>query len=68
IFLEAIVCECLRGEKRSTTAKTSRWNIPFLLCVRCFVDAREGKSECDHVRFVFLLFSDSDRLRVLARR
>ncbi|HCZ06380.1 MAG TPA: hypothetical protein DHV12_04475, partial [Thermotogae bacterium] len=29
-FLEVIVCECLRGGKRSTTAKTSRWNVPFI--------------------------------------
>ncbi|HCZ07324.1 MAG TPA: hypothetical protein DHV12_09415, partial [Thermotogae bacterium] len=30
-FLEAIVCECLRRDKRSATAKTSCWNTPLFL-------------------------------------
>ncbi|HCZ06152.1 MAG TPA: hypothetical protein DHV12_03290, partial [Thermotogae bacterium] len=28
-FLEVIVCECLRGEKRSTSVKALCWNIFF---------------------------------------
>ncbi|MDI3517080.1 MAG: hypothetical protein PWP37_870, partial [Thermotogota bacterium] len=67
-FLKVIVCECLRGDKQSATAKTSRWNIPFLLCVGCFVDPRKEKVGDSRVNTCVLqpyLFNGSNVLHLM---